>query len=261
MQPMYTKEEWKKVAPLFASKRLAISTVEVAKAVLVDGQRRGLAARLNQAVERARGEFIARMDADDVCYPERFSRQLELLQAHPEIDLVATAAVVFAGNGVPVGLFHVHTSHQEICARPWAGFYLPHPTWMGRAAWFRAHSYDPGSIKSQDQALLLHAYPSSRFAAIAEPLLGYRQDAIDLRKVLTSRYYFSRALLQSGRHALRGLLGQAAKATFDTVAITTGLERKLLRHRARPLSPAQVERWNAVWRSVSAPAVPGRTVR
>ncbi|MCZ9640996.1 TrfB-related DNA-binding protein [Pseudomonas putida] len=39
MQPMYTKEEWKKVAPLFASKRLAISTVEVAKAVLVDGQR------------------------------------------------------------------------------------------------------------------------------------------------------------------------------------------------------------------------------
>lgn len=39
MQPMYTKEEWKMVAPLFASKRLAISTVEVAKAVLVDGQR------------------------------------------------------------------------------------------------------------------------------------------------------------------------------------------------------------------------------
>ena len=100
-----------------------------------------------------------------------------------------------------------------------------------------------------------------RDIAIAEPLLGYRQDAIDLRKVLTSRYYFSRALLQSGRHALRGLLGQAAKATFDTVAITTGLERKLLRHRARPLSPSQVERWNTVWRSVSAPAVSGRTVR
>jgi hypothetical protein len=201
------------------------------------------------------------MDADDVCYPERFSRQLELLQAHPEIDLVATAAVVFAGDGVPVGLFPVHTTHEDICARPWAGFYLPHPTWMGRAAWFRAHSYDPESIKAQDQALLLHAYRSSRFAAIAEPLLGYRQDSIDLRKVLTSRYYFSRALVRTRRHALRGLLGQAAKAMFDAIAITTGLERKLLRHRARPLSRAQAERWSAVWRSVSAPAVSGRAVR
>lgn len=39
MQPMYTAEDWKKIAPVFASRRLAISTVEIAKAILVDGQR------------------------------------------------------------------------------------------------------------------------------------------------------------------------------------------------------------------------------
>lgn len=220
--------------------------------VIADGEHRGLAVRLNQAVDAARGELIARMDADDVCYPERFSRQLEHLREHPEVDLVASAAVVFARDGEPVGLFAVRTAHPEICARPWAGFYLPHPTWMGRSAWFRAFRYDPQAFKAQDQGLLLRAYTSSRFAAIAEPLLGYRQDAIPLRKVLVSRYHFSRALARSRpRYALRGVLGQAVKALFDTVAITTGLERTLLRHRARPLARHQLDRWREVWRSVN----------
>jgi hypothetical protein len=39
MQPIYTEEKWKEIAPVFASRRLAIATVEIAKAVLVDGQR------------------------------------------------------------------------------------------------------------------------------------------------------------------------------------------------------------------------------
>ncbi|MGG6499264.1 UNVERIFIED_CONTAM: glycosyltransferase family 2 protein, partial [Bacteroidetes bacterium 56_B9] len=38
----------------------------------------GLARRLNQAVALSRGEFIARMDADDVCFPERLARQVAL---------------------------------------------------------------------------------------------------------------------------------------------------------------------------------------
>src|SRR6185503_5418632 len=110
--------------------------------VSADGARKGLAARLNEAVAAARGAYIARMDADDVSYPERFERQLAFLEQHKDVDLLGAGAVVFAGEGVPLGLFRVQPAHAEICARPWAGFYLPHPTWMGRAAWFRAHPYE-----------------------------------------------------------------------------------------------------------------------
>lgn len=39
MQPIYTAQQWNQVAPVFSSRRLAIATVEIAKAVLVDGQR------------------------------------------------------------------------------------------------------------------------------------------------------------------------------------------------------------------------------
>lgn len=48
MQPMYTAEDWKKIEPVFASRRLAIKTVEIAKSILVDGQR-------PQDVAKARG--------------------------------------------------------------------------------------------------------------------------------------------------------------------------------------------------------------
>ncbi len=221
--------------------------------VFADGRSLGLGARLNEAVDVARGALIARMDADDVCYPERFSRQAAYLRQHPEVDLVAAGAVVFQGGGEAVGYYPVRPTHAEICARPWAGFYFPHPTWMGRAAWFRANRYDPAATKAQDQGLLLRTYRTSRFAALGEPLVGYRQDRIALGKVLAGRWHFSRALLAGAPAiALRGLAGQAAKAVFDIVAIGTGLERTLLAHRARPLADEQAKRWQEVWRGVAA---------
>src|SRR5688572_24039063 len=59
---------------------------------------RGLAARLNQCVRLARGQYIARMDADDVAYPHRLERQVQFLEAHRDIDLLGTGAVIFKGE-------------------------------------------------------------------------------------------------------------------------------------------------------------------
>lgn len=232
------------------SVRLAERFADPRIRILADGRGLGLAARLNQVVARACGKYIARMDADDVSYPERFRLQVDYLEAHPEVDLLGAGAVVFQAAGEPVGRFPVQESHEAISARPWAGFYLPHPTWMGRAAWFRARRYDERS-KTEDQALLLGAYRSSRFAALPQPLLGYRQDAIPLRKVWRGRYDYCRALLGAAPSvALRGIPGHAAKLAVEAVAIGTGLERTLLGHRAQPLAPRDAERWLEVWTGV-----------
>src|ERR1700686_3302238 len=48
----------------------------------------GLAYRLNQAVALSRGEFVARMDSDDVCFPDRLTRQVAGLQQDPRLDLL-----------------------------------------------------------------------------------------------------------------------------------------------------------------------------
>ena len=40
-------------------------------------------------------EYVARMDADDVCIPQRFERQIQYLDSHPEIDILGSNAVLF----------------------------------------------------------------------------------------------------------------------------------------------------------------------
>lgn len=143
--------------------------------VLRDGMNKGLAARLNEAIDLARGEYFARMDQDDVSYPERFSRQLAYLEQHPEIDLLATGALRISEAGEALDRFPLAVTHEEICARPWQGFYFPHPTWMGRSAWFRKFRYQiPGPYFCEDQELLLRSYTTSRFACLPEVLFAYR---------------------------------------------------------------------------------------
>jgi glycosyltransferase involved in cell wall biosynthesis len=54
-----------------------------------------LAATLNKGLELAQGEYVARMDADDISLPERFARQAAYLDIHPEIGIVGTWAWAF----------------------------------------------------------------------------------------------------------------------------------------------------------------------
>ena len=97
--------------------------------IFTDGENRGLAKRLNELVAVARGELFARMDADDIAYPERFARQVAILTANPVVDLLGTSAIVFNGLGEPVSLMRCRQTLVEFCRRPWNGFnVLIHPT-------------------------------------------------------------------------------------------------------------------------------------
>lgn len=100
-----------------------------------DGANRGLAIRLNEAIAMAKGHFFARMDSDDVSFPERLARQVAALESDPSIDLIATRAVTIDDANQIVGLFPFSLTHTEICARPWRGFLFPIPpgwgNWIG----------------------------------------------------------------------------------------------------------------------------------
>jgi glycosyltransferase involved in cell wall biosynthesis len=228
--------------------------------VIVDGRKAGLPARLNQAISLARGKYFARMDGDDIAYPERLERQIGYLQRHMDVDLLGTRTLTFGRDGEAVGGSQVGESHAEICRYPRAGFLLPHPTWMGAMEWFRAHPYCPAMQKCQDQDLLLRTYRHSRFACIPEILLGYRQEQLSLRKIMISRYYSAKILLRNAfadndYNLALGLPGQALKAAVDVLAVVTGLNYTILRHRALPVSAADLQRWREVWSAVNEPPV------
>src|SRR5262249_59804436 len=50
-----------------------------------DGQKRGLAVRLNQAIGKAHGRYIARMDADDIAFPNRLRAAFKFIEDHPDV--------------------------------------------------------------------------------------------------------------------------------------------------------------------------------
>ena len=236
------------------------STAQIAAAfrdsrihVIADGFSAGLPARLNQLVRCARGRYFARMDGDDVCFPERLAIQAAYLEAHTEVDLVSTSVVVFGPHGKVLGVREVHESHRQICRRPWGSFPMPHPTWMGQLEWFRAHRYARTAVRCEDQELLLRTYEHSRFAGIAKVLLGYREDRLRLRKLCSGRLHYmcavQRHFCERGQYgpAAAAIVGHCCRLAIDTFAITSGLQHTVLRHRARPAPADVVEQWHRVW--------------
>lgn len=213
----------------------------------------GLALRLNQCVRLARGQYVARMDADDVSYPRRLEQQVQFLEAHRNIDLLGTGAVIFKGEGEIVGCYPTASSHETVCRRPWWGFPLAHPTWMGKRDWFLTHPYSDQDSRCEDQALLLQCFTHSHFAALEEVLLGYRMTEIKAGKLGRGRLNYCRRLLarvhdcSSLRWAMMGV-GVHSVAFARDVVLQLGRTVGGGSHRSwGSVGQAEREQWQSVW--------------
>ncbi len=234
--------------------------------VLPGGSRRGLSARLNELVDAADSPLLARMDADDIAYPKRLERQAAYLEAHAHVDLVGASMIVFGVDGHAIGKRAAPVGHHEITARPRAGFRLFHPTWLGRAEWFRRHRYSTRAVRCEDQDVLYRAHRTSVFANIGEPLLGYREERLVLRSLLAGRRTWVR--VTGGRvwrerqrsAALALAASQIAKGSVDALAVASGLGHRLSPQRAGRMSAAEAQEWGRVWESLDprSPASTGR---
>lgn len=159
--------------------------------ILSDGKNLGLARRLNQLVFEAKGTFFARMDHDDIAYPDRLLKQVKYLSENPDIDLIGANCITINEVNQMIGKLPFSSDHVSLTQRPWLGIHLPHPTWFGRIEWFRENPYldSPAPYCAEDQELLLRTHTFSRFHNLSEVLLAYRLRAkIDLGKMLKTRY-------------------------------------------------------------------------
>lgn len=218
-----------------------------------EGWQKGLPTRLNQCIELGQGQYVARMDADDIAYPERLERQVRYLEAHPDIDLLGHGAVLFKGDGQVVGIHPIASGHEEICRRPWWGFPLPHPTWMGKRSWFVRYRYDEAMTKGQDQALLLGSYRSSRFAALPDILLGYRMERISAKKSWQGRLNYCRQLLRgvhdtsSALIAMRGMLVHSLAVSRDALLYVTKELNQRSRQSFQEAADGESHQWYDLW--------------
>lgn len=223
-----------------------------------DGGRRRLAARLNECIGRARGAYLARMDADDVAYPDRFAAQAAYLRQHSEIDLCGGGALVFGLHGQPLWRFTPALEHAALTRSPFRGFPLWHPTWMGRTEWFRQWRYDETALLAQDQELLLRSFRESRFANLPQVVLGYRQERVLLKKLFRYKVLWTRYVCRQTTGAPHGLeklklvLVQSAKFAANCIAVLGGPQRRMGRQGASAPTPAELIAWQNVWRGLSA---------
>ncbi len=233
--------------------RIAQAFVDPRIRVIADGVPLGLSSRLNQAIDMSAGAYFARMDGDDVAYPQRLERQVAYLRRHPDVALVGAWVLTFGVGGVALGKRMGAERPDILCARPDYGIPLPHPTWIGRIAFFRHYRYRQSALSCEDVDLLLRAYRFARFATVPEILLGYREEALDLRKILRTRRYYVRSVVhefwrQGKPHlAAKGAAMFGLKAAVDCVAITSDLNYRLLRHRALPTTADEQRQWQDTW--------------
>ena len=87
--------------------------------ILVQNQENiGLTKSLNKGLELAQGEYVARQDADDVSLPERFEKQVALLDKHLEVVLVSCDIELIDAGGCSVG------KHEHACEPDLVAWYL-----------------------------------------------------------------------------------------------------------------------------------------
>lgn len=67
--------------------------------VIKNNNNLGLNVTLNRCLELANGDYIARMDGDDVCDPTRFQKEVDFLNSHPDYAIVSTYMTTFDENG------------------------------------------------------------------------------------------------------------------------------------------------------------------
>jgi glycosyltransferase involved in cell wall biosynthesis len=140
---------------------------------LISRENRGLAQSLNEGVAASRGEYIARMDADDISLPTRFAAQMSAI-TELGVDVLG-GAIRHLGGERDGQVEKYPLTDADIKFRMLIKSPLAHPAVMARAELLRRHPYSPHALQGQDYDLWTRlAVAGARFANLAEVCLVYR---------------------------------------------------------------------------------------
>ncbi|MCC6488775.1 MAG: glycosyltransferase, partial [Candidatus Hydrogenedentes bacterium] len=145
---------------------------------LVSRPNTGYCRALNEALRYARGEFIGRMDADDIAVPDRFERQIAYLREHPECVAVGGRVLLMDDAGVPLCEMCQEQTHEEIDAAHLAGRggTIAHPAMTARRSAMEAiGGYDESFDFAEDLDFFLRMAEYGRVANLECVVLRYRQ--------------------------------------------------------------------------------------
>lgn len=136
----------------------------------------GLPRSLNRGLALAQGEYVARIDADDVAMPHRFERQIAFLEKHPEIGILGSACQLIDTNGREQGFWRMPPNDLQIRWKSLLATPFCHPTVMMRRDVLTQNGlkYDEALLIPEDYDLWTRMLKYTRGANLSEPLIQYR---------------------------------------------------------------------------------------
>lgn len=143
---------------------------------IISRENRGLIATLNEGIALAQGDLIARMDADDISYPTRFSRQVALFAEQPQLAISGTEVDRLLGNRVVCSRPNpIHQSGDWHILSLFFTIFL-HSTVMYNRKVIPEDMliYDPSYVHAEDFDLFRRIVGEFPAAMIDESLVAYR---------------------------------------------------------------------------------------
>src|SRR5690606_22095937 len=143
---------------------------------IISTENRGVAKALQLGVVEARGEFVARMDADDIAVRDRLRWQVEVLDKKPSVGVVFGFVTEIDHEGRPLSRkrpSRLYSDSEVKWCLLWKNV-IPHPTVMFRRSLVSNGGYDPAYNKCEDFELWNRLARVTRFECIPWPLVQYR---------------------------------------------------------------------------------------
>jgi hypothetical protein len=185
----------------------------------------GLTKSLNRGIHHARGEYIARQDADDLSLPTRFMLQVQHLDASPNVGVVGTWCWIIDDQGTDCGVSRLPTSPDAIKWKLLFGNHLVHTSIMMRAEIVRAiGGYTPARTYSQDYDLWLRMRECTNLVNLPMPLVKKRRST----KNISSQYMDGQD--QTAIHAMQQAMNNLLHQEVDIESVT--YLRRTIRGRA-----------------------------
>jgi len=126
---------------------------------------------LNKGILRAKGKYIARMDADDISLPKRFEKQLHFMEENSNIDICGSWLETFGDYNQ---IWKPPSQHNKIKVNLLFNSAIMHPTIFAKRTFFSDLKYNESMVGAEDYELWVRSIDMYHFSNIPFVLLKYR---------------------------------------------------------------------------------------
>lgn len=157
--------------------------------VISDGRNMKLAYRLNQIIDEARYDYIARMDADDLIHPDRLKIQIDFLRDNPDFDLVSSGVVSITENNKAYGYRHVDKLKTGFNKLSTSYPSIVHASILAKKSWYIRNKYDTSYSRAQDYELWCRTSSKNdlNLAVLPDLLYYYREEGnLEINRLISN---------------------------------------------------------------------------